>query len=204
MLARRKVLPRLVLPRPVLARKVLPRLMLARRVLARRVLAKSAGQAGAGEESAGKKAVGKKAAGKAKAGAKPKPKSQPASKTQTKDKDTFAEKARKWKLPEKQGASGEGRCSDAESEGKENAPKRELAKARKFKRMSDQQAIPQHIQKAIDKAKSRAEKTELKGHIVMKPDKSVFHSMKTANHEKIGKDQTIGMPYRSPASPRFS
>ena len=87
----------------------------------------------------------------------------------------------------------------------DSAPKRQLAKARKFKRMSDQQAIPEHIQEAIDKAKSRAEKTEIinelfdidpKGNIVMKPDKAMFQTMKTASHEKFGKDQTIGMPYK--------
>ena len=30
----------------------------------------------------------------------------------------------------------------------------------------------------------------------MKPDKAIFQTMKTASHEKFGKDQTIGMPYK--------
>ena len=82
------------------------------------------------EESAGKKTAGKKAAAKAK------PKSQPAPKIQVKDKDTFADKARKWKLAQKK----EGQ--DVSEKGSEVGTKQELAKARKFKRMSDQQAIP--------------------------------------------------------------
>ena len=161
---------------------------------------KKAGKDNAGQESAGKKTAGKKAAAKAK------PKSQPAPKIQAKDKDTFADKARKWKLAqeeeESQDVSDKG--SEAGTQVPDSAPKRQLAKARKFKRMSDQQAIPEHIQEAIDKAKSRAEKTEMinelfdidpKGNIVMKPDKAMFQTMKTASHEKFGKDQTIGMPY---------
>ena len=93
---------------------------------------KKAGKDNAGEESAGKKTAGKKAAAKAK------PKSQPAPKIQGKDKDTFADKARKWKLAqEEEGQDISEKGSEAGTQEQDSAPKRQLAKARKFKRMSD-------------------------------------------------------------------
>ena len=86
----------------------------------------------------------------------------------------------------------------------ETAEKRDLAKARKFKRMSDAGAIPDHIYEALEKAKTRSSaQTALinqlfekngRGKLTMKLEKPVFEVTKSAKHQKYGKDETIGVP----------
>ena len=72
----------------------------------------------------------------------------------------FAEKASKWKQQENQGTAEE--CS-SEGEGAEQGQvhTRDLAKARKWKRLQDQDAIPAHIMEMMKKEKSRAGKTAI-------------------------------------------
>ena len=103
-------------------------------------------------------------------------------------------------------AQSEEAAEEPDSEGEQTGDlaKRDLAKARKYKRMSDSQALPEHIQECMAKAKTRADKSRLinelfekdsKGNMIMKADKPVFTSVQKAKHTKLGQDVTIGEPY---------
>ncbi|CAE7458459.1 unnamed protein product [Symbiodinium sp. CCMP2592] len=125
--------------------------------------------------------------------------------------ESFADKALQWKLAaedkaeaqEKPKEEPEAEEQDGDEEDDQGGEKRDLAKARKFKRMSDAGAIPEHIQEVLSKAKTRAAKTELinelfdkndKGKLIMKSDKPVFETTKQAKHQKFGRDETMGAP----------
>ncbi|CAE7688215.1 unnamed protein product [Symbiodinium sp. CCMP2592] len=125
--------------------------------------------------------------------------------------ESFADKALQWKLAaedkaeaqEKPKEEPEAEEQDGDEEDNQGGEKRDLAKARKFKRMSDAGAIPEHIQEVLSKAKTRAAKTELinelfdkndKGKLIMKSDKPVFETTKQAKHQKFGRDETMGAP----------
>ena len=117
---------------------------------------------------------------------------------------TLFEKASSWK--KQMDAQSEEAAEEPDSEGEQigDLARRDLAKARKYKRMSDSQAIPEHIQECMAKAKTRADKSRLinelfekdsKGNMIMKADKPVFTSVQKAKHTKLGQDVTIGEPY---------
>ena len=86
--------------------------------------------------------------------------------------------------------------------------KRDYAKARKFKRLADKGAIPEHIMDlfnnvAKSKAQPRAFKTKLinqlfekdgKGGYVIQPKKPMFESRKEVFHAQYGKDEQAGSP----------
>ena len=144
-----------------------------------------------------------KAAGKAKAKAKNKNKKdqEPENEPEKRSAETFAEKASKWKQGDEQQDPQE---SEGEAEGEETTlMKRDYAKARKSKRLQDINAIPQHIQELMEKAKTRTEKSRIindlfevdgKGNILMKPNKPQFRSSHSGTHERFGRDQTIAKP----------
>ena len=112
--------------------------------------------------------------------------------------ESFADKALQWKLAaeEKAEATQETKEEDEAVEkgddevDDETAEKRDLAKARKFKRLSDAGAIPDHIYEALEKTKTRSAQTAL----INQPEKPVFEVTKSAKHQKYGKDETIGVP----------
>ena len=127
--------------------------------------------------------------------------------------ESFADKALQWKLAAEEKAKATKETPKEEEEaaekeddevGDETAEKRDLAKARKFKRMSDAGAIPDHIYEALEKAKTRSSaQTALinqlfekngRGKLTMKLEKPVFEVTKSAKHQKYGKDETIGVP----------
>ena len=98
---------------------------------------------------------------------------------------TLFEKASSWKKQMDAQSDEAAEEPDSEDEQTGELAKRDLAKARKFKRMSDSQAIPEHIQECMAKAKTRADKSRLinelfekdsKGNMIMKADKPVFTS----------------------------
>ena len=133
-----------------------------------------------------------------KATPKSKPKSVP-------KKESFSDKVQKWKMEEdkKDAEDSEDACEDSK-DATTTADKRDLAKTRKYKRMADANAIPQHISEMMDAAKTRAEKTAIinqlfdkdsKGKLLMRAEKPVFKSGATATNEKFGKDQTVGKPW---------
>ena len=121
---------------------------------------------------------------------------------ETKKTETFAEKASKWKQQESQGTAEEG-SSEGEGGEEGKVQTRDLAKARKWKRLQDQDAIPTHIMEMMKKEKSRAGKTAIinelfdkdgKGNLIMNCEKPQFKATKAAIHERFGTDQTIGKP----------
>ena len=175
-------------------------------------------------KAAAKHKTGPKQQSKAKAKAKAKAKTitkKPAAKDGQEDtqktkvsKQDFASKALGWKekskdAPEDPGKDQEGHDSEEElGEDEDGAgeavSKRDLGKARKFKKLSDAKAIPQHIVEAVEAAATRSEKTSLinglfvrdqKGNLVMKPEQPVFEKAKVALHEKYGKEATVGKPW---------
>ena len=141
------------------------------------------------------------AAGKAKAKNNKNKHEEPEIKPEKRSAETFAEKASKWKQGDEQQDLDQ---SEGEAEGQETTlMKRDYAKARKFKRLQDINAIPQHIQELMDKAKTRSEKSQIindlfetdgKGNILMKPNKPQFRSSHSGTHERFGRDQTIAKP----------
>ena len=120
---------------------------------------------------------------------------------------SLLDRASSWKRQmedkeEAEGSEPEETCENGE--GESQMVKRDFAKARKFKRMSDAQAIPDHIQEAMDKAKTRQDKSRIinelfekdsKGALIMKAEKPFFNNVKTASHSKVGKDMTKAIPY---------
>ena len=99
-------------------------------------------------KAAAKKESKPKAAGKAKAKNKSKEDVKPENKPEKRSAETFVEKASKWKQGDEQQDLHE---SEGEAEGEETTlMKRDYAKARKFKRLQDINAIPQHIQELMD------------------------------------------------------
>ena len=126
--------------------------------------------------------------------------------------ESFADKAYQWKLAAEEKNEAQEKAEE-EQEPQEHdgdlddddgsEAKRDLAKARKFKRMADAGAIPEHIQEALSKAKTRASRTSLinelfekndRGKLILKADKPVFQTKKAAKHQKFGRDETIGVP----------
>ena len=85
---------------------------------------------------------------------------------------------------------------------------RDRGKARKYKKLADAKAIPQHIVQMIEEdsknqPKPRQYKTNLinklfikteKGDYQMKPNQPVFESFKESVHKQYGRDETEGSP----------
>ena len=151
-----------------------------------------------------------KAKGKAKAKAKGTCKRKPAAAQDTSQKGSkasFADKANKWKTDLEEDHKEEAEeveDEDPENEGDEEESLRDLGKARKFRRLRDAKAIPNHIIELINSTVVRQEKTALinglfkrdtKGNITMVPDQPVFENARQAYHKKFGSDETIGKPW---------
>ena len=77
---------------------------------------------------------------------------------------------------------------DLEGDEDDNSPeKRDLAKARKFKRMSDAGAIPEHMYEILLKAKTRSSRTILINELFEKNDRgkvdSEFRQTRVRDHQ---------------------
>ena len=99
------------------------------------------------------------------------------------EKGSFADKIKKWTQDD-----DEDKPKDDGSD--EDDSNRELCKARKWKRMTDAGAIPDHIAEVMKNAKTRAAKTKIinelfekdsKGKLVMKANEPIF-ATKEAYH----------------------
>lgn len=125
-------------------------------------------------------------------------------------KQSLAEKTKDWEALAKKEDDGQeaGEEDEGSGEGGERDELRELGKARKFRKMSDANAIPAHILDLINEqskkaANPRKEKSTLinklfqkneKGGYDMVADDPVFEQAREAYHIRFGKDQDTGMP----------
>lgn len=95
-----------------------------------------------------------------------------------------------------------------EEDEEEDVSNRDRGKARKYKKLHDAKAIPEHIAQMIEEEskkqdKPRQYKTDLinklftktqKGDYVMKPHQPVFETFKETMHKRYGRDEAEGTP----------
>lgn len=150
---------------------------------------------------------------KVKAQAKGKLQKKPAANEETKPQETkpqkggkvtVADKIQKWKEFDAEENEGTKEAHDEEEPSEEEEHLRDTGKARKFKKLKDAKAIPEHILEMVNRAASRKEKTDLinglfqrdkHGHLVMVASRPQFESGKTAAHKKFGTEEAIGKPW---------
>lgn len=98
--------------------------------------------------------------------------------------------------------------SDSAEEAEEEGEHRDRGKARKYKKLHEAKAIPEHIAQMIEEEskkqnKPRQYKTDLinklfvktsKGDYTMKPHQPVFETFKETMHKRFGRDETEGTP----------
>lgn len=125
-----------------------------------------------------------------------------------KKKETLADKCEKWQHLGKQGKKRAAEDEEEEEGDDDTAEKRHRGKARKFKKMSDPGAIPEHIMLMFEKEaakhpKPRKFKSDLinklvkedgNGGYTMCADDPWFQQQKEMIHKKYGKDEHQGTP----------
>lgn len=98
--------------------------------------------------------------------------------------------------------------NDNTEEDEEEGETRDRGKARKYKKLQDAKAIPEHIVQMIEEEskkqdKPRQYKTDLinklftkttKGDYVMKPHQPIFETFKETMRKRYGRDETEGTP----------
>ena len=104
--------------------------------------------------------------------------------------------------------SGEEKSSSSGSEDKKKVAKRDRGKAKKYRKLLDAKAIPEHIREQIEEDSKKHEnpgayKSELinllfekndKGGYTLNAQKPIFETYKEAFHKRYGRDERVGIP----------